>query len=455
MKSPQRLVWSEGMLLSPQHLQSLDRAHEDLVAARVGALAPVAWGVSAVEFDAAALGTGEVRLLRFAGIFPDGLPLAFDEPESAPPPRQAADRFPATARSLDVHLAIPREREGVPSCAEGGAPSSSRFLAVSRRVQDATMPGAPVPIRFAHPNASILLGDESRQDHESIKIAEIVRGPGGQLALAESYVPPSLRIAASPWLLKETRDLLAIAIARRRLVAETQRNRESAAEVTGPGLARLFKLLVLDGSIPVLAHLAELGDASARECYLVLAQLAGQLCTFSGDDPATLPKLQHTDLRATFEPLFARLRPLVEGIGVQPYVVVPLEQRAGGVYVARNLEERVLGGQLFLTVVTDQPEVAVAERLPRLCKIAAASELQPLVQANAPGLPLQIVHRPPPQLPVKPDALYFALVPGDRYWQRIVSSRNLALFLPPPFDPARTQLELLAVPGEEETRPRP
>src|SRR3990170_5024060 len=121
MRSPQRLVWSEGMLLSPQHLQSLERFGETLVGARVAALAPTDWGVVAMEIDPAALAAGQLRLQRFSGVMPDGLPLAFDGPEAAPPPRDVAKRFPPAARALDVWLAVPREREAVAAYAEEGS----------------------------------------------------------------------------------------------------------------------------------------------------------------------------------------------------------------------------------------------------------------------------------------------------------------------------------------------
>src|SRR5574342_983532 len=99
MKAPRRPVWSEGMLLSPQHLQSLDRHHEALVSARVGAVSPDDWGVLSLEIDAAALAAGQVRLARFAGVLPDGLPVDLDEADGdAPPARSLAEHFPAAAR---------------------------------------------------------------------------------------------------------------------------------------------------------------------------------------------------------------------------------------------------------------------------------------------------------------------------------------------------------------------
>jgi type VI secretion system protein ImpJ len=447
MRSPQRVVWSEGMLLSPQHLQSLDRAYESLVAARVGALAPVDWGVLELEIDEAALAAGEVRVLRFAGVFPDGLPLAFEDAERAPAPRPAEEKLAPAARSLDVYLAVPREREGVASFADEGAPSASRYAAAARMVQDATAPGATAEVRFARPNATLLLGDEPREDHETIKLAEVVRAPSGQLALEKTYVPPCLRVAVSPWVLGSLRELLALLITKHRGLAETQRHRESASEMAALDVRRLLQLLVLGTHIPELAHLADAGDTSPRECYRALGQLAGQLCTFRGDDPSAIPKFKHVDLRATFEPLFAQLKELVGPFGAAAYLKVPLEQRPGGVYLARLGDERILRAPLFLTISSEQPEGRVAEQVPELCKVSSSSEIVTLIRGAVRGLELQVVHRPPPQLPVKAGVVYFALVQQGRYWDRIVAERNLSLFLPPPFDPARTHLELLAVSG--------
>jgi len=450
MRAPQRLVWSEGMFMSPQHMQALDRYHEALLSARLEGIAPQDWGVVALEVDSAALGAGQLRLQKFAGILPGGTPLAFEESDpEAPLPRKPAELFPAAARTLDVYLAVAREREGVPSYAEaGGAAARTRYVTTSRPVQDATAPlGATAPVAFGRLNAVLLLGDESREDYEALKIAELVRDPSGQLALSESYLPPCLRISAAPSVVSGVRGVVTRAIAKQRELSEGRRQREaSSGEPAASDLARLLQLLVLNASIPVLAHLGEAADASAREAYLLLARLAGQLSTFDPDsDPATLPKFAYTDLRSTFEGLFGRLASLLGGMAAAQYLSVPLEQRPGGLHLARFPDDRVLHGQLFLAVKSDLPEQKVIDSLPRLCKIASTAEIQGLVQAAAPGLVLQPALRPPPQIPVRPGTSYFTLATGDRFWQGILANRNMAIYLPPPFDPVRTRVELLAL----------
>lgn len=452
MKAPRRPVWSEGMLLSPQHLQSLDRHHEALLAARVGAVAPDDWGVLSLELDTAALAAGQVRVVRFAGVLPDGLAVGFDEATGdAPAPRPVAEHLPAAARSVDVFIAVARERDGVPAYAEEGQAQRIRFVSASRPIEDATAPGQQLSVALARPNAAIMFGNEAREDFECLKIAEIGRNAAGQPALVEAYVPPALKLGASPWLLARTREVLTRLVAKQRELTEGRRQRDAApGELSGQDVSRLLQLFALNGQVPVVAHLAEAADESPRAAYLLLSSLAGQLSTFAADaDPSTLPKFSHVDLRATFEPLFARLGELLGALATAQYVAVPLEQRAGGLHLARLQDERVLQAALYLMVKSDLPEQQVSEGVPRLCKIASTAEIQGLVQAAAPGLQITWLPRPPPQLPARAGTTYFAVARSERFWQSIATNRNLAIYLPPPFDPAKTKLELVAVPGAE------
>ncbi|WP_242395619.1 type VI secretion system baseplate subunit TssK [Anaeromyxobacter oryzisoli] len=447
MKTPQRLVWSEGTFLAPQHLQAQDRYHEALLAARLDALAPHPWGVAALEIDAAALASGQLRLQRFEGVFRDGLVAAFSEEDGeAPPAREVGAHFPASARSLDVHLAVPLDRDGVAAYAEaGGDGLHARYAVATREVQDATRPGAGAPVAFARPNLALLLGNESRADHETIKIAELVRTGTGQLAVSDAYVPPLLRVAGAPRLLAALRELVTRLLAKQRDLAGS---RPGAAAVSAPELTRMLQLVVVSGAYPALAHVAETGDVSPLDAYLALEQLAAQLAAVSPDaEVASLPKFNHADLRSTFEPLLARIQAFLGGLALEQFLRVPLEVRAG-LHVARVQEERLLRGvPLFLSVKSDIPENQVAEQLPRLCKAAALTDIQSLVQAAAPGLPLQATLRPPPELPQRPGVVYFLVTPAERLWKNVVADRTLVFYLPPPFDASRAKVELLALTG--------
>ncbi len=451
MRSPLRVVWSEGMFLAPQHMQALDRYHEALLAVRLEAVAPFAWGVCELEIDAAALAAGQLRLERFAGVMPGGLCVSFSGNDaSAPPPRPVGDVFPAGARSLEVWLGVPREREGLPAAGPAGPPEAPRprYHLASRSLPDTMQPGAIVPVDLGTPNAVLLLGSESREDHETIRIAEIVRTGSGQLALGESFLPPLLRAGATPRLPAQLRELVARLVARQRELAAGRQQRETAAgEVSGADVSRLLQLSVLSGAIPGLAHLADLPDAPPRELYLALASLAGQLASFAPDADVTgIPRYAHDEPRTTFEPLFARLHAYLSGLGVERFTRIPLEVR-GLLHLANKVEEPLLrDAQLILAVNSEMAETVVAEQLPRLCKIAARGDVQALVQAAAPGAPLQVLHRPPPEIPLKAGTVYFEIDRSHRLWKGVLTERTVAIHLPPPFDASRTRLELLAIP---------
>ena len=66
--------------------------------------------------------------------------------------------------------------------------------------------------------------------------------------------------------------------------------------------------------------------------------------------------------------------------------------------------------------------------------------------ASTPGVPIQVTHRPPAEIPVKGGITYFMLNLQNDYWKHIVQDRLVSIYLPPPFDPERVKLELLAIP---------
>jgi len=57
-----KVVWSEGMLLQPQHLQQHDRYWQSQLEARVNALRPYAWGFSGLRIDEQQLALGKLSL---------------------------------------------------------------------------------------------------------------------------------------------------------------------------------------------------------------------------------------------------------------------------------------------------------------------------------------------------------------------------------------------------------
>src|SRR6187551_977560 len=337
MKPLQRVVWSEGMLVSPQHLQQQDLYHERLVDERIAALAPYRWGVVSVEIDAGSLGADQLRVTKFVGILPDGLYVAFDatDPE-CPAARPIGAHFPPSAGSCDVYLGAPKEREGVPSVSTGEAGANggtstkearARFRAFPRSVADLTGNASDLSMSFAHRNVTILFGDEAREDYDTMKIAELVRDGAGAILVNETYIPPAMRIDTSPFLMGGVRRLLALMVTKQKQLSGDRNQRDGSNIAFNSGdVTKFLQLSTINTAIPVLAYGAANGEISPMQLYLVLIQTAGQLTTFSPDvEPWKFPVLSHIDLRGTFEELFARVTALLRSTVVEGYINVPLE----------------------------------------------------------------------------------------------------------------------------------
>ena len=460
MKPIQRVVWSEGMLVAPQHMQQQDLYHERLLDERISALSPYRWGVVSLEIDAGALGSGQLRVTRFVGVLPDGLYLSFEgkDPES-PPTRPLADHFPPAQAICEVFLGVQKEREGVPSISveagAAGSPASStkaaraRFRASTRPVADLTGNAAELSMSFARRNVVVLFGDEPRDDYDVIKIAELVRDGTGAFLNGEAYIPPVLRVDASPFLMAGVRRLLALMVAKQRQLAGNRNQRGGASiEFNSGDVTRFLQLSTVNGGIPILAYAAANGEISPTQLYLAVIQVVGQLATFSPDvEPWGLPAFAHTDLRGTFEELFARATGLLRTTVREGFVNVPLELNQS-VYVGKIDDERIATAtHLLLAVRSEMPEDQLAQKLPGLCKIASQVQLpQVLRSAATPGVPVQVTHRPPSEIAIRAGVTYFQLNLQSEYWQNIVQAKTLAIYLAPPFDPARVKIELLAVP---------
>ncbi|MCA9689002.1 MAG: type VI secretion system baseplate subunit TssK [Nannocystaceae bacterium] len=453
MKLPRRVVWSEGMFMAPQHLQQLDAYHDGALAARMAAATPYPWGVLGVEIDTAALGNGELRVLQFSGVMPDGLAVSIsaDEPHG-PPPRVFVDRFPPTQQSLDVYLSVPRPHEGGASYGRVGEDGArARWLRVSRTMPDVTGGPSSVAVEFGVVNAMITFDDEVRGDYTSIKIAEVRRNEAGLFELDRSFIPPILRLSAAPWLVERLADLLSIVLVRQRKLAETCRQRDaSAVEFASADVTRYLLLGAINEAAPVLQHMVEAATVSAHDAYLQLARLLGQLGTFSADAMvASVPKFVYGDLRQTFAGLIKQVSALVSSLSIDTTIRVAMRRGDDGFYAANLTDERLLGtSAYFLAIRSEVPEEQLIEQVPRLGKVAARSEITQFVQVALPGVPLSIVYRPPSQIAVRSGVTYFALDTAHAAWRNIMFERALALYLPGALAKDSTQIELLAIPGQ-------
>jgi type VI secretion system protein ImpJ len=448
MSQLSRVVWAEGMLMAPQHFQRQDAYHEALLDARVSALTPHAWGVCELSIDLRALEAGQVVVRAFSGVFPSGTVVRITPDDGEQPARQIESALSPPRDKLDVYLVLPRERAGAVNYGRTKA-EQQRYEVDVRGVFDLAAPEREERVEFARANVQLRFAEQPQEDFEWLKIAELVRDASGKPSLVSSYVPPALRLAAAPSLRAGFEAALGATITKRRAVAESLRHRDAVSvEFTADEVTRYLALSALGGAIPLLKHLLEQPLVAPYQAYLTLVQLVGQLSSFATDeDPAALPPYRHADLRATFEPLFAKLQSLLQ-VAVHARVVsIPLEGRVDGLHLARlsAAELQQAGVRFVLAVQAALPEHSVHELVPKVAKIAAWSEIQRYLSASVSTVPLQICTRPPREVPLRPGKQYFTIDADGSVFRSALREKTIAVQLPPPFAPESTRAELFAI----------
>src|SRR5689334_2760480 len=168
-----KVIWSEGMFLQPQHLQQHDRFLDRQAHMRFGATSAYGWGHLALSLDSAALNLGKIAILSAQGVMPDGL--CFDIPGHDPAP-PALD-IPPDVRDQLVVLAITLQRPGVAETdAESDAGSMPpRFLSAEVDVGDTNVSGQRMaPIQVGRANLRVVLARDAGEGVAALGLCKIV-----------------------------------------------------------------------------------------------------------------------------------------------------------------------------------------------------------------------------------------------------------------------------------------
>jgi len=444
MKRADKVVWSEGMFLTPHLLQQGDRYQEDLLRGHVNALLSFPWGLTALDIDREGLANGFFTLTRCTGILADGLPVQIPDGDEPPESRSVQGQFSPSVDRLEVFLAIPAHRPGALNFRAAGAEEGRplRYQAKLVRVQDETTEGNEAEIPVARKNFRILFSGEALEDTTWIKLAEVTRTPAGTFALDDAYVPPAVTLLSSPRLMAILNRLLELIAARGNALSQQRRH---VAEFGASDIANFWLLHTIYSSLPTLSHFLKAPHRHPEQLYLALVRLAGELCTFALQvDPRTLPLYDHLNLGETFGELEKRIIFLLETVIPVRYVYIPLEKMPELLHVGRIADERLLkAARFYLGANAQVPAGRLIDEVPAKAKIASPDTIQSLIGRAVRGVELTYEPVPPSAIPVKTGYKYYHLSSQGRWWETIVRSKGLAIFVPDEFPDLK--LELIAL----------
>jgi len=436
-----KIVWSEGMFLQPQHFQQQDHYVESLIGQRSHMFSPWSWGITEFKLDESLLGLGKIAVEICRGILPDGTTFDIPARDSAPLPLD----IPSGTRNCVVYLAIPHYRTGVPEVAGSESEIGNfRYRAETVEIDDQNTGGISVPVRLAKLALRLILETEDRKGFSCLGLLRIAESRSDhQIVLDEEYIPTALILKAShklSSLVQETQGLL-------HYRGDRLSQRVTEAGTGGVSEITDFLLLQLVNKYELLfQHFQQHPQKHPQLFYEILLQLIGEFSTFT--QIQRRPKLEseycHHDLEASFSPLIFELRRSLSIVLEESAVSIQLENQATGLWVASIFDRYLLKKSLFvLAVQANMPDENIRREFPVQTKIAPLEEVRNLVNRALPGIPLQALPVAPRQIPYHANCVYFVLNHTHELWQKLEKSAGVAFHVSGEFSSVR--LELWAV----------
>jgi type VI secretion system protein ImpJ len=426
MSAYNKILWSEGLFLRPQHFQQQGRYFERLLETRCFALRSHPWGCAELEFERDMLSIGKLALRRAVGVFPDGTPFRIPD-DDAPPP--ALDVGPQV-RDETVYLALPlRQPNGADvdrsAAQEGIVRHSIREIEARDATSDA---GMTAPLEVGPLRARLMLSHETLDDYARIPIAQIIERRSDQrVMLDERFIPTALDVRAAPVLATFMTELQGLLHQRGEALAGrvSATGRGGAAEI-----ADFLMLQAINRFEPLITHLVGGGLVHPEDFYRFCVAAAGELATFTtvSKRPGSWPTYAHDRLRESFDPVIAALRASLSAVLEQSAIAIPIEPKKFGLSVATVADRTLFGTAVFvLAVRADTPAEELRRRFPSQLKIGPVEKIRDLVNLQLPGIALQPIPVAPRQIPYHAGFVYFELDQANELWTQLKASGGIAL----------------------------
>lgn len=428
MSHKNKVVWSEGLFLKPQHFQQERRYLEHLVHVRSSSTANYGWGFTTVVIDRDLLAIGKLGIARAEGIFPDGTPFVLPADDLLPAPLD----IDAETKGMICYLCVPVRAAGqqeIPIQAKDGQLSryGIRELEVRDEASDQATNTALVQVAGIAPE--LRLESQELEGYNCLGLALIIeRQTDGQIQLEDAYIPPTLHCSTSrplAGMLNEVAGLLkhrGDELSRRVSLS----GRGGAAEVSD-----FLLLQTVNRYEPIVSHFSQANGVHPERLYRQLLEIAGDLSTFTAVSkrPEIFPAYDHNNLRGTFAAVLEEIRSSLSMVLEQRAVNIPLTEHQAGRLFSGNLGDTTLvdTAMLVLAVAADAPAEQIRQHFPGLVKIAAREELQELVSKLLPGIPVAAMSVAPRQIPYHAGNSYFELDSKSELCQGLKNTGGLAI----------------------------
>jgi len=424
-----KVLWTEGMLLKPQHLQQNDRYFSHRMLKNISAFQPYYWGVSSLELDNSLLNLGKFSLSKCSGFFQDGT--YFDIPSQDHSPEPIT--IPSGLSNVLIYLAIPLYR---PGCSEVTALSEEekyfRYRSTWHEIVDSTDPESHVTkIQIGKISLQLKLESEDLSGYACIPIAKIRESKANnEIILEEGFLPSTINAFCIPNLKRYHDEIHALLKNRKDILSKqiVEPSYSASADVTDFLLLRTINRFEV-----FFKYYSQRSVLHPEDFYKVLLELLAEISVFN---PKTrnlvenVPIYDHQDLDSSFQYLIASLRSTLGKVNQYSATPLSIEKLETGIYncLLPDLES-LDATKIILALNANIPSEELIKRIPRQIKIGSIGEVERIVQHALPGLPILYLPTAPRQIPFHSGFVYFELDRNDVNWKKLEEMNSFAMHI--------------------------
>ena len=451
MTKNNRVIWSEGLFLQPQHFQQQERHFEHEVHIRTFHFNSYCHGFHELKLDQDLLLSGKVSILKASGYFPDGSYFSIPDQDPAPPCMDLSNE--GTDNKIFLALARPHwqaQHVGwVAENAEDPVPKELRYRGQRDDIPSIYDQGLEAQsIELGQLNTFIGTSQQTRDGVVCLQICELIASKQGLAQIDENFIEPCLCSIRNNNIRRMLETVLGL------LQSKIDQLQQRRVRKGSHNSSEIGDFLLLKSCIKhrlLMLHSLALPMLHPETAYMRLLGCLGSVTLYGNDTAADfIPNYQHDNLRATFAPLLAAICNALTGLHDQHAIQIPLTQKQSGVHLAHIADRNLLtDAHFYLTVHALAPEELIHRQFPSTVKIAPIEKLRDLVNLNLPGVRLKPAQYNPPALPFYADYLYFQLeTRTEVLWKMLERTGQLAIHYAG--DLPELRMELWAVRREQE-----
>ncbi|MFM2484447.1 type VI secretion system baseplate subunit TssK [Celerinatantimonas yamalensis] len=425
MASRNRVVWSEGLFIKPQHFQQQQRYFEYYVDERVRAVSRYLYGVSGLVLNPEYLSFGSIALESATGIMPDGTVFNVPLEDTLPDPLEITDD--SFANQI-VYLALPLRSDAITEVSWPEHRASGRYRVNQAQVHDVhSKNGASAMLDVSPVQLKLMLEKEDRSAYSSIAIAKILeKRPDGSLLLDDNFIPCHLAISA----VNRTQRFIGEVASLMRERAKNIAQRLGAPNQGGVADVSDFMLLQsLNRMQPQLHHMGNLGRLHPERAYEALSMMSGELATFTDESRMApeFPNYNHDLPTDCFTMVMRQLRQSLSIVLEPKAVSLQLQKRKYGLMVAPLQDRQLVDDAEFIVAVKARMPLDELRRLfIQQTKVASVEKIRDLIALQLPGVPLTPLPVAPRQLPYHAGYTYYQLDKTSQAWQMLNNASGFA-----------------------------